>query len=372
MIKVENLSKSFGDFKVLSNVNVEIKKGECVAIIGPSGAGKSMFLYCLSGLETHESGTIYMNGVNISDKKTDINKVREKVGMVYQNFNLFSHLCVLDNILLALIKIKKIPANLAIEKANKLLEMVHLIDKKYNFPHELSGGQKQRVAIVRAIAMDPEIVLFDEPTSALDPVMAGEVLAAIRNFVKQGFTMVIVTHEMNFAKEVAHRILFMEEKGIYESGVPDEIFNNPKKIKTINFIKKLKTFNYNVASQNFDLISMCARLELFCNKYNIERKKINNLNLVLEEMVMYIIQHCYERPAVPNIDIMVEYVEVDKKIEIEIIHNGKNINLFEKIISLTDAKGIDIDDLGIFMVKKMASNIQFKNEDGRSKYNLKI
>ncbi|HOT74709.1 MAG TPA: ATP-binding cassette domain-containing protein [Candidatus Wallbacteria bacterium] len=372
MIKVENLSKSFGGLKVLENVNVEIKKGECVAIIGPSGTGKSVFLYCLNALQTHDGGKVYINGADISDKKTDINKVREKMGMVYQNFNLFSHLSVLENIILAPVKVKKIPREQAVEKAQKLLEVVSLVDKMHSYPDELSGGQKQRIAIVRAMAMDPEIVLFDEPTSALDPTMVGEVLAVIRSFAKLGFTMLIVTHEMNFAREVAHRILFMDEKGIYESGTPDEIFNNPKKPKTIAFVRKLKTFNYKVDSYNFDLVGMNARLELFCAKYNIERKKIDNVNLALEEMITYTLQNCFERPSPPNIDITVEYGDVDKTIEIEIVHNGKNIDPFEtKSLKAADDGG-DMDELGLFIVKNISSSIVYKSENGVNKYKIKI
>ncbi|MEZ7890316.1 MAG: ATP-binding cassette domain-containing protein [Candidatus Wallbacteria bacterium] len=372
MIKVENLSKSFGSLKILDNVNVGIKKGECVVIIGPSGMGKSVFLYCLNALEKHDSGNIFINGVNISDKNTDINKIRQKIGMVYQNFNLFSHLTVLENIILAPTKIKKMPRAEAVEKAKKLLEIVSLVDKMHNYPDELSGGQKQRVAIVRAIAMDPEIVLFDEPTSALDPTMVGEVLAVIRAFAKKGFTMLIVTHEMSFAREIADRILFMEEKGIYESGTPEDIFDNPKKVKTIAFVKKLKTFNYKVSSFNFDLIGMCAQLELFCVKYNIDSKKIHNINLALEETITYFLKTGYEAHQIPNIEITVEYCDIDKTIEIEIIHNGKNVNPFENISFTADDKESDTDDLGIFLVKNIASDIKFKNENNLNKYKIKI
>lgn len=372
MIKVENISKSFGSLKVLDNVSVEIKKGECVAIIGPSGTGKSVFLCCLNALETHDGGNIHICGVNISDPKTDINKLRQKMGMVYQNFNLFSHLNVLENIILAPTRLKKIPRDKAVEKAKKLLEIVSLVDKMHSYPDELSGGQKQRVAIVRAMAMDPEIVLFDEPTSALDPTMVGEVLAVIRAFAKQGFTMLLVTHEMNFAKEVASRILYMDEKGIYESGTPDEIFNSPKKPKTIAFIKKLKTFNYNVNSFHFDLVGMCAQLELFCAKYNIERKKVTNINLALEEMITYILQACYGGSETPNIDIALGYCDSDKTIEIELTHNGKSINPFEEISFKADGDGSDNGDLGVFIVKNISIGTEFKVENGLNKYKIKI
>ena len=372
MIKVENLSKSFGSLKVLSDVNVEIKKGECVAIIGPSGAGKSIFLYCLNALEPHDSGTIRINGIEISDTKTDTNKIREKMGMVYQNFNLFSHLTVLENIILAPVRIRKIPRAVAVENAGKLLEMVSLVDKKHSYPDELSGGQKQRIAIIRALAMDPEIMLFDEPTSALDPTMVGEVLAVIRNLAKQGFTMIIVTHEMSFAREIADRVIYMDEKGIYESGTPEEIFDNPKKPKTTAFIKKLRTFNYTVNSFNFDLIAMCARIELFCGKYNIDKKKANDINLALEEMITYILRHCCEGLQAPAIDIVVEFGDIDKKVEIEISHAGKSINPFEKISFLAGGEGSDTDDLGIFMVKQLAAEINFTDKSGLSRFKIKI
>ena len=372
MIKVENLSKSFGSTKILRDVSVEIGQGECVAIIGPSGAGKSMFLYCLNALQSHDGGAVLIDGENISDKKTDINKVRQKMGMVYQNFNLFSHLTVLENITLALLKVKKMPRAAAQAKAIKLLETVNLLDKKHSYPDELSGGQKQRIAIVRAIAMDPEIVLFDEPTSALDPTMVGEVLAVIRNLAKQGFTMAIVTHEMNFAKEIAHRVLYMDEQGIYESGTPDEIFNNPKKPKTIAFINRLKTFNYTVSSMTFDLIAMCARLELFCAKYNIEREKVNNVNLALEELITYLLKHCYANGQTPNIDIMVEYSDSEKKLRLELSHDGKTVNPFAETASAADALGGDTDELGILIVKQLAADVAFTSENGRSKFKIAI
>ena len=284
----------------------------------------------------------------------------------------FSHLTVLENIILAPVKVRKMSRVAAVERACRLLATVSLVDKKHAYPDELSGGQKQRIAIVRALAMDPEILLFDEPTSALDPTMVGEVLAVIRNLAKQGFTMVIVTHEMNFAQEVAHRVLFMEEKGIYESGTPDEIFNDPKKAKTIAFIKKLKTFNYNVRSFDFDLIAMSTQADLFCGKYNIDRKRINNVNLVLEEMTTYILRHGYEKSRSPDIAIMVEYGDVDKEIMIEIAHDGKNIDPFEKISFMAGGKGSDTDDLGIFMVKKIAADVRFKNENGLNKFKIRI
>lgn len=388
MIKVENLFKSFGSLKVLQGVNAEIKKGECVSIIGPSGAGKSVFLYCLNGLEKCDGGNIYINGDNICDKKTDINKIRLKMGMVYQNFNLFSHLSVIENIILAPVKVKKISREKAVETADKLLETVCLFDKKHSYPDELSGGQKQRIAIARALAMEPEIMLFDEPTSALDPAMSGEVLAVIRNLAKLGYTMVIVTHEMNFAKEISDRVFFMNEKSIYESGAPGEIFNDPKKPATIAFIRKLKTFNYKVSSYSFDLIEMSARLKLFCVKYNIEAKKIDYTNLAIEELITYILKHCYDKKRTPEIDITVEFGDIDKKIEIEVVHDGKTLNPFDKISfrpgeggekteteNETEA-GVenegDKDDMGIFIISNISSGISFSSDKGINRFKINI
>lgn len=372
MIKVEGLSKSFGELTILRDVSVEISKGECIAIIGPSGAGKSMFLYCLNALEPHDAGKILINGTDINDKNTDINRLREKMGMVYQNFNLFSHLTVVENIILAPVKIKKMPRTEATAKAEQLLEKVRLLDKKNSYPDELSGGQKQRIAIARALAMDPEVLLFDEPTSALDPTMVGEVLAVIRNLAKQGFTMVIVTHEMAFAREIAHRILFMDEKRIYESGTPEQIFNNPQKPRTKAFIRKLKNFNYSVNSPNFDLIALCAQLEIFCGKYNIGRATLDNITLALEEMITYIIRNCYAKGQAPSINIIVEYGDIDKKVEIEITHTGKNINPFEQISFTADDSKTDTDDLGIFLVKNIASDTAAASEGGITRYKIKI
>lgn len=239
IIKVENLYKSFGDLQVLNDINETIYKGEVVSIIGPSGSGKSTFLRCLNLLEIPSSGRVFFNGVNLTDKKVNIVKHRQKIGMVFQLFNVFPHLTVLDNITLAPILEKKLPKEEAIKTAMNLLERVGLADKKDEYPTKLSGGQKQRLAIVRALAMEPEVMLFDEPTSALDPEMVKEVLEVIKSLTNSGMTIVIVTHEMAFAKEVSNRVLFMADGMIQESGTPEEVFNNPKNARTIEFLGKI-------------------------------------------------------------------------------------------------------------------------------------
>ncbi len=239
LIKVENLVKNFGDIKVLKGIDTEIKRGEVVVIIGASGSGKSTFLRCLNRLEESSGGSIYFNGVDITDDKININLHRQKMGMVFQHFNLFPHMTVLKNMTSAPMKLLKFSKQDAEAKAVELLEKVGLADRAEAYPSQLSGGQKQRVAIVRALCMDPEVMLFDEPTSALDPEMVGEVLNVIKDLASSGMTMAIVTHEMGFAREVADRILFIDDGVIAEEGTPEEIFTNPKSPRLKDFLSKV-------------------------------------------------------------------------------------------------------------------------------------
>ena len=239
MIRVNNLHKSFEKNEVLKGINEHIEKGEVVVVIGPSGSGKSTFLRCLNLLEVPTSGEIIFEGKNITDKKVDINKIREKMGMVFQQFNLFPHKTVLDNLTIAPIKVKGVSKADAEKKAKELLDRVGLLNKADAYPSSLSGWQKQRIAIARALAMDPDVMLFDEPTSALDPEMVGEVLNVMKELAKEGMTMVVVTHEMGFAREVGDRILFMDKGNIMEEGTPEEIFSNPKNPRTIDFLSKV-------------------------------------------------------------------------------------------------------------------------------------
>ena len=240
IIKVENMTKSFGKDVVLKEINTEIYKGDIIAIIGPSGCGKSTFIRTLNLLEQPTEGAIYVDGENIMDKKVDINKIRQKVGMVFQHFNLFPNLTILNNITLAPVKTGQMSEEEAKKKAMELLERVGLADKAEAYPDTLSGGQKQRIAIVRALAMNPEILLFDEPTSALDPEMVGEVLSLMKDLAKEGMTMVVVTHEMGFAKEVANRVMFFDEQIIKEEGTPEEIFEHAKSERLQNFLSCIK------------------------------------------------------------------------------------------------------------------------------------
>ncbi len=239
MIEVYNLNKKFGELHVLKGVNTKIDKGEVVVVIGPSGSGKSTFLRCLNLLEQPSSGEIIFEGTSITSKENNIDKQRQKMGMVFQQFNLFPHMTVLDNITLAPIKLKGLSKDDADKIAYKLLTRIGLEDKAKTYPNQLSGGQKQRIAIARALAMSPDVMLFDEPTSALDPEMVGEVLEVMKDLAKEGMTMIVVTHEMGFAREVGDRVLFMDEGNIVEEGTPEQIFSNPQNPRTKSFLAKV-------------------------------------------------------------------------------------------------------------------------------------
>ena len=239
MISVKNLCKSFGDHQVLKDINEHIAPGEKIVIIGPSGSGKSTFLRCMNLLERPTSGQIIFDGIDITDPKTDINKVSQHMGMVFQHFNLFPHKTIMENITLAPVRLKLMKSEEAKEEALRLLKLVNLEEKADAYPGQLSGGQKQRIAIVRSLAMKPKMMLFDEPTSALDPEMVGEVLEVMKNLADQGMTMAVVTHEMGFAKEVGTRVMFMDEGRILEQGTPEDIFDHPKEARTQEFLSKV-------------------------------------------------------------------------------------------------------------------------------------
>ena len=239
MISVEHLKKNFEDLEVLKDISVEIKKGDVMCIIGPSGSGKSTFLRCLNLLEKPSGGKIIFAGENLMDKSVDLNKHRQKMGMVFQQFNLFPHMTILDNLTCAPMMLKKVPEEQAKAKAIELLDRVGLADRADAYPKQLSGGQKQRVAIVRALCMEPDMMLFDEPTSALDPEMVGEVLDVMKELAKNGMTMVVVTHEMGFAREVSTRVLFLDEGYIVEQGTPEEVFDHPQSERLQSFLKKV-------------------------------------------------------------------------------------------------------------------------------------
>lgn len=334
MIKIENLCKKYGDFSVLENVSVEIHKGDIVSIIGSSGCGKSTFIRCLNLLEQPTSGKIIIDGENILDKKADVCALRRKMGMVFQSFNLFSHLMVIENIILGPVNLLKKSRQEAYEEGMELLEMVGLANKAFAYPDELSGGQKQRVAIARTLAMHPEIVLFDEPTSALDPTMVSEVLAVIRKLADRKMTMIIVTHEMNFAKNVSNRVFYMDEKGIYEEGTPQQIFEHPQKQKTKEFIYKIKTLHDVIKDRTFDLYAFNAKVETFLKNQFFTEKQINKVLLVCEEIIFHCIFSCFGTEHAP-VDFMLQYSEQKDEIMLEFIGEAIPENVLEQADKIT-------------------------------------
>lgn len=353
MIKINHLRKEYPNVTPLEDVCVEINKGDVISIIGPSGTGKSTLIRCINMLETATSGEIWVDDKCITDKKCNINKVRQKMGMVFQSFNLFNHMNVIENIMAAPMDLLKKSRQQAYDDGMKLLRMVGLGDKAMNYPDELSGGQKQRVAIARTLAMEPEIILFDEPTSALDPTMVGEVQAVIRELARKGLTMMIVTHEMRFAKEVANRVFYMDEGGIYEEGTPDEIFSNPKKEKTIRFIKRIKTFENQITSKDFDFIGFNTSLEEFGRKNQISQKAIYRSQSVFEELCVQLIL-----PQLPDdfmMNVAFEYSQKDETVTMQVKYNGELFNPFESG-----------DDLSVKIIENSAEKIEYSeiSEDG--------
>ena len=284
MIKISHLQKKYPNATPLKDVNVEIHKGDVISIIGPSGTGKSTLIRCLNMLEMPTAGEIFVDGECITDKKCNLNKVRQKMGMVFQSFNLFNHMNIIENIMAAPVDLLKKSKQEAYDRGMELLRTVGLADKAFNYPDQLSGGQKQRVAIARTLAMEPEIILLDEPTSALDPTMVGEVQAVIKDLAKKGLTMMIVTHEMRFAREIANRVFYMDEGGVYEDGTPAEIFDNPQRERTIRFIKHLKVFETQITSKDFDFIGFNTSLEEFGRKNQMAQKTVLRAQSVFEEL----------------------------------------------------------------------------------------
>lgn len=343
MITIKNLTKSYDGVTPLQNVSVEINKGDVISIIGPSGTGKSTFLRCINLLEKPTSGQILIDGVDMMDEKTDILQIRRKVGMVFQSFNLFAHKMVIENVMMAPMDLLGQSRQEAFDEGVRYLKMVGLGEKLYAYPDELSGGQKQRVAIARCLAMKPEIILFDEPTSALDPTMVGEVQAVIRGLAEQGLTMMVVSHDMDFSREIANRIFYMDEGIVYEDGTPEQIFEHPQKEKTRAFIKRLRTMEYQIHSVDFDLYQMNAQIEMFAHRHHLDRLQTNNIELVIEELVLNsILKHSQ------NILVQVGYFEVDQRIELNFTYDQEAFDPFN-----TE----DEDVLSMLLVRQMTDHI---------------
>ncbi|MBR4341194.1 MAG: amino acid ABC transporter ATP-binding protein [Lachnospiraceae bacterium] len=339
MIKIEHLKKVYPNTTPLKDVSVTINDGDVISVIGPSGTGKSTLLRCINLLEKPTSGHIFIDDDEITDPGCDINRIRRKMGMVFQSFNLFGHLTVIENIMLAPMDILKKSKREAYDESIRLLRMVGLSDKALNYPDELSGGQKQRIAIARTLAMDPKVILFDEPTSALDPTMVGEVQSVIRELAQTGKTLMIVTHEMSFARAVCNRVFFMDEGGIYEDGTPDQIFDNPKKENTRRFVKRLKVLEMDIEDKDYDFISMSANVDQYAIKNQIPFKLMEHMRLVFEELVHEIVI-----PSVsdPKVHITIEYSALDNSALMITEYSGSEQNVLKNgdEISLKLIKGI--------------------------------
>ena len=342
IISVKNLEKRFGDNVILQNVTADVQRGEVISIIGPSGTGKSTLLRAINFLDPPTDGEVYLDGELITKKNVDA--ARRRMGMVFQNFGLFSHLSVINNLTAGPVKLLGMPKPEAEEKALELLKTVGLSERAYYHPRQLSGGQKQRVAIARCLAMSPEVILFDEPTSALDPTMVSEVMAVMRSLAKSGMTMLVVTHEMEFARDVSNRVFYMDEGGIYEDGSPDEIFLNPKKPKTQAFIYNIRSYNYEAANRNFDFAEMLGGMENFCFRHAIERLTANKLQLLAEELVVNVVV-----PQHGACSLELRFSEKLASYELSVSYAGIKSNALET----------SKDELAVALIKKSAKGIHY-------------
>ena len=332
MIELRHLKKSYANAEPLKDVSVTVNDGDVIAVIGPSGAGKSTLIRCINLLEKPTDGQILLDGEEITARGYDVRRARRKMGMVFQSFNLFGHLTVIENLMLAPVDLLGKSRQEAYDRAMELLSRVGLADKALNYPDELSGGQQQRVAIARTLAMDPGIILLDEPTSALDPTMAAEVQAVIRDLAKSGKTMMIVTHEMNFARAISNRVFYMDQGGIYEDGTPEQIFERPQKELTRRFIKKLRILELDIGSRNYDFIGAGAEIDRYCLQNDMAPKDKYRLRLVIEELVQQILLPRMEQP---RIRVLVEYSAQEKTTGVTVSYAGARFDPRETDNSLS-------------------------------------
>lgn len=365
VIEVRGLRKSFGSLEVLRGIDLTVEAGERIAIIGGSGCGKSVFLRCLELLEIPDAGQIFIDGQELTAQGVDIDKIRRSMGMVWQRFNLFTHMNVMENLTVAPIKLLGMTKDAACQKAMELLAQVGLTSKAEAYPEFLSGGQQQRIAICRSLMMNPKVILFDEPTSALDPTMVGEVLAVIRMLAKQDLTMIIVTHEMNFAREVATRILFFADGEIYEQGTPAQIFDAPQRPKTIAFIHKQKYFSCEITERAFDLPRLQGGIQTFAEKYGLNARRTNRLQLCCEELIYEMINNACADDVKISLD--VTYSETDDDVTISFTCAGKSYNPLDKIFD-----DFDEDNLGATILHNLAKNFTHEYSDGVNQINFSI
>ena len=362
LIEVKGLKKSFGPLEVLKGIDLTVERGERIAIIGGSGCGKSVFLRSLCLLEKPDAGQVLVDGKEITAKGAKVDEIRRSMGMVFQKFHLFSEMDVMDNLCLAPTHILKMPREKAEKKAMELLGQVGLASRAHAWPMVLSGGQQQRIAICRCLMMEPKVLLFDEPTSALDPTMVGEVLAVIRMLAKRDMSMLIVTHEMNFAREVANRVLFLADGGIYEQGTPAEIFDTPKGEKTIAFINKIKYFSYEISNREFDLMQLQGGIQNFGEKYGLDQKNTYRLQICCEELIYELLDHCYPNRADVDLKLSVSHAEADGKTQISLNCGGEPYNPFTQ----------DGDGLGVTILKNMSTQLDYGYTDQWNQISITI
>ena len=320
LIEVKHLRKEYPNVTPLKDVNAKVERGEVISIIGPSGTGKSTFLRCLNRLETPTSGQIVVDGRDVCAPDADLDLVRRKMGMVFQSFNLFEHLLVAENIMLGPTRLLGMGKQEAYERALELLKQVGLKDKALNYPRELSGGQKQRVAIARGLAMEPDILLFDEPTSALDPSMVSEVLSVMKGLASRGLTMLVVTHEMRFARDVSSRVFYMDRGEVWEAGSPEQIFEHPKRKETHDFIFRVRSWEWEIHDVDFDFFAMSGSLESFCMRQFLQDRMVNACQLLVEELVAQQLIPIAERNGLrdPNLCIVLSVAEGGKVANIKV------------------------------------------------------
>lgn len=351
MIEVSHLKKRYSNgLEVLRDVNATIGRGEVISIIGPSGTGKSTFLRCLNLLEQPTGGSIVVDGQNLLDKKTDVPKLRRKMGMVFQSFNLFNHLSIMDNLCIGPVKLLGKSRKEAETRAMQLLTMVGLAEKANAMPSQLSGGQKQRIAIARCLSMDPEIILFDEPTSALDPTMVSEVLGVIRALAKQGMTMVIVTHKMRFARDVSTRIFYMDQGIVYEEGTPEQIFDHPQRERTRVFINRIRDYHYTIRSPRYDLYELQGGMIQFCAKYFLSAEVQHRVQLLAEEVLQVVPLDKGE------VDFSLRYSEKSGAISIELL-------MPTGIVSVWNDAQFAPDELSLAIIEGLCESIEETVDD---------
>ena len=357
---MKGLKKSFGSLEVLKGVDLTVEQGERIAVIGGSGCGKSVFLRSLCLLEKPNAGQILIDGKEITAKGARIDEIRRSMGMVFQKFCLFSEMDVMDNLCLAPVRLKGMSRQKAEKKAMELLSQVGLASRAHAWPSVLSGGQQQRIAICRCLMMEPKVLLFDEPTSALDPTMVAEVLAAIRMLAKRNMSMLIVTHEMNFAREVSNRVLFLADGGIYEQGTPAEIFDSPKREKTIDFINKIKYFSIEIDRKDLDLMQLQGGIQLFGEKYGLTSREIYRLQICCEELVYELLAHSYPDREEVDMKLDVSYAEADRSTRIALTCGGAAYDPF----SQTE------DGLGVTILKNMSKQLDYSFIDNRNQLSI--